>query len=128
ERTERYAASARATRYLQTRAEADYAALSNGIAAALNDVTLTADPARRLAIVENARKVLAEWPQSHYNYRQTEVRQMLGMLDEAIADLRAATGGSRFNLSLSTVTDPPLVIEPLLPPLTPQEAIQNVLA
>jgi hypothetical protein len=127
ERTERYAASARATRYLQTRAEADYAALSNGIAAALNDVTLTADPARRLAIVENARKVLAEWPHSHYNYRQTEVRQMLGMLDEAIADLRAATGSSRFNLSLSTVTDPPVTIEPLLPPLTPQEAIQNVL-
>src|SRR6266487_3859723 len=52
ERTERYAASARATRYLQTRAENDYAALSNDIAAALNEVTLTTDPARRLAIVE----------------------------------------------------------------------------
>ena len=128
QRTERYAAGARATRYLQTRAEADYAALSNDIAAALNEVTLTSDPARRLAIVEHARKVLAEWPQSHYNYRQAEVRQMLGMLDEAIADLRAATGASRFSLSLSTVTDPPVVIEPLLPPLTPQEAIQNVLA
>src|SRR5206468_4559672 len=68
ERTQRYAANARATRYLQTRAEADYAALSNQIAAALNDVTLTSDPARRLAIVETARKVLAEWPHSHYNY------------------------------------------------------------
>jgi len=128
ERTERYAASARATRYLRTRAETDYAALSNDIAAALNDVTLTTDPARRLAIVETARKVLAEWPQSHYNYRQADVRQMLGMLDEAIADLRAATGGSRFNLSLSTVTNAPIAVEPLLAPPTPQEAIQQVLA
>jgi hypothetical protein len=58
----------------------------------------------------------------------TEVRQMLGMLDEAIADLRAATGGSRFNLSLTAFTDPPAVVEPLLPPPTPQEAIQNVLS
>src|SRR5206468_673600 len=79
ERTERYAANARATRYLQTQAENDYAALSNNVAAALNEVTLTTDPARRLAIVEHARKVLAEWPHSHYNYRQPEVRQMLGM-------------------------------------------------
>jgi hypothetical protein len=127
ERTERYAASARATHYAQTQAENDYAALSNAIAAALNDVTLTTDPVRRLAIVEAARKVLAEWPQNHYNYRLTEVRQMLGMLDEAIADLRAATGGSRFNLSLATFTDPPGSTEPLLPLPTPQEAIEDVL-
>jgi hypothetical protein len=127
DRTERYAANARATRYFQTQAENDYAALSNEIAAALNDVTLTTDPVRRLAIVEAARKVLADWPQNHYNYRLAEVRQMLGMLDEAIADLRAATGGSRFNLSLSTFTDPPASVEPLLPPPTPQQAIQDVL-
>jgi type II secretory pathway component PulJ len=127
ERTERYAANARATHYLQTRAENDYAALSNNIAAALNDVTLTADPARRLAIVENARRVLAEWPQTHYGYRHADIRQMLGMLDEAIADLRAATGAGRFNLSLSTFTDPPALLDPLLPPRTPQQAIEDVL-
>src|SRR5437762_1960276 len=111
------------------RAEAadDYAALSNENGAALKDLTLTTHPARRLAIVEAARKDLAEWPQNHYNYRQAEVRQMLGMLDEAIADLRAATGGSRFNLSLATFTDPPGSAEPLLPLPTPQEAIQDVL-
>jgi type II secretory pathway component PulJ len=127
ERTERYAANARASHYIQTRAENDYAALSNNIAAALNDVTLTADPARRLAIVVNARKVLAEWPQTHYGYRRAEIRQMLGRLDDAIADLRAATGASRFNLSLSTFTDPPTVLEPVLPQHTPQQAIEDVL-
>jgi hypothetical protein len=127
ERTERYAANARAARYVETQAENDYAALSGNIAAALNDVAVTSDPVRRLGIVERARKVLAEWPQNHYNYRQAEVRQMLGMFDEAIADLRAATGGNRFNLSLSAVTEPSAVIEPLLPAPTPQEAIEQVL-
>src|SRR5207247_3983506 len=54
-------------------------------------------------------------------------RQMLGRLDEASADLRAATGARRFSLSLSTVTDAPSIVEPLLAPPTPLEAIQNVL-
>jgi hypothetical protein len=127
ERTERYAANARSNHYIETRAENDYAAISNDIAAALNEVTLTTDPARRLAIVEKARRTLAEWPQHHYNYRRAEIRQMLGMLDEAIADLRAASGARRFDVSLSTLTDPPPIAEPLLPPPTPQQAIEDVL-
>jgi hypothetical protein len=128
DRTSRYGASARAAHYIATQADADYANLSNQIAQALNDVTLTSDPARRLAIVERARTVLAEWPQNHFNYRQAEVRQMLGMLDEAIADLRAASGTTRFNLSLSASVDPVTIAEPLLPPPTPKEAIEQVLA
>src|SRR6266545_106219 len=43
DRTTRYAASARATHYLQTQAENDYAALSNEVAATLNDVTQSTD-------------------------------------------------------------------------------------
>src|ERR1051325_10156121 len=74
DRTTRYGASARAAHYIATRADADYAALSNQIAQALNEVTFTSDPARRLAIVERARTGLAEWPQNHFNYRQNEVR------------------------------------------------------
>src|SRR5450759_2965594 len=92
DRTSRYAATARATHYVQTQADTDYAALSNEVARTLNDVAHTADPAERLAIVERARTMLADWPQNHFNYRQAEVRQMLSMLDEAIADLRAARG------------------------------------
>ena len=56
------------------------------------------DPAKRLGIVERARRRLADWPPTHYNYKQSDVRQMLGMLDEVIADLRAATGAQRFDL------------------------------
>ena len=87
----RYATIARASHYVETQAESDYAALSNDVAATLNEVAITAEPAQRLAIVQRARQTLADWPQNHYNYRAAEVRQLLGMLDEAIADLQAST-------------------------------------
>src|SRR6266404_949910 len=51
DRTSRYAASARATHYIQTQAETDYATLSNDVARTLNDVTQTTDAAKRLQLV-----------------------------------------------------------------------------
>jgi hypothetical protein len=127
DRTMRYAATARATHYIQTQADSDYAALSNEVALSLNDVAHTTDPAERLAIVERARRTLADWPQNHFNYRLSEVRQMLSMLDEAIVDLRAARTTTRFDLALSAYVDPPTIAEPLLPPPTPKESVEQVL-
>src|SRR5262249_8735982 len=119
--------TAQGKRYLETQADADYAELSNDVAATLNDIARTTDPRERLAIVEKARKALAEWPQNHYGYRQTQVKQMLAMLDGAIADLRATPGRGRFRLSLSAFADPPTIEEPMLPAPTPREAIEQVL-
>jgi hypothetical protein len=128
DRTSRYAATARASHYVETQAENDYAALSNDVAATLNDVAMTAEPSQRLAIVQRARQTLADWPQTHYNYRAAEVRQLLGMLDEAIADLQASRSPGRFALTLSAFTDPPAIVEPLLPPpATPRDAIEQML-
>ena len=127
-RTDRYAASAREAHYIQTQAELDYAALSNRITETLNRVTNSAPTATRVALVEAARRTLAEWPASHYNYRRAEVQQMLSLLDEAIADLRAADGGDRFALNILAFTDPPKLTEPLLPPPTPKEAIEQTLS
>lgn len=127
DRTTRYAAAARASHYLQFQAAADYAALSNEIARTLNEVAATSEPTQRIAIVERARTTLADWPQRHYNHRSTEVRQMLSMLDEAIADLRAASGARRFDLALTAFVDPPTIVEPLLPPPTLQESIEQTL-
>jgi len=106
DRTTRYAATARASRYVETQAENDFAALSNDVASTLNEVAATAEPSQRLAIVQRARQTLADWPQSHFNYRAAEVRQLLGMLDEAIADLQASRSPGRFSLSLTAFTDP----------------------
>jgi hypothetical protein len=127
ERTNRYAESARASRYLATRAEQDYGALSDEVAQALSDISKVQDAPGRLAIVERARKTLAEWPSAHYNYKQEEVRQMIGTLDEAIADLRAAAGLRRFDLAFVAAVELPETREPLLPKPTPREAIEQTL-
>jgi hypothetical protein len=127
DRTNRYTESARASRYAATRGEEDYVVLSNTVSRALNEGTFATDPARRLAIVENARKTLAEWPPGHFNYRQGDVRQMLSMLDEAIADLRSSSGSSRFELSLVAVAEPASSPEPLLPPPGPTQAVEQLL-
>ena len=127
DRTERYAASARSGRYLETQAENDYTTLSNQVTESLNEIGRTDDPARRLAIVEDARKTLAEWPASHYNYREADIRQLLTMLDVAIADIRARSGQLRFDLNLVAFATPPPPTEPLLPAPTLRESIEQVL-
>jgi hypothetical protein len=127
DRTERYAASARSGRYLETQAESDYTTLSNQVTELLAEVARTDDPGRRLAIIEDARKTLAEWPANHYNYREADIRQMLTMLDVAIADIRATSGQGRFNLNLVAFATQPPPNEPLLPAPTLRESIEQVL-
>jgi hypothetical protein len=127
-RTARYAESARAQRYFATKADADYAELTSQVATALAGVSTTTDPAARVAIAEKARKLLAEWPRTHYNYRQAEIGPMLGMLDEIVAELRALSGADQFDLTFVARTDAPVVHEVMLPLPTPQEAIEQVLA
>lgn len=127
DRTSRYAESARAARYLATHAETQYAELTAELSEALNDVVLTSDSQERLAIIERARETLAEWPGNHYNYKKEEIRQMLGILDEALADLRASAGVDEFDLSFVTSVGPEPPREELLPRPTPKEAIEQVL-
>jgi hypothetical protein len=127
-RTSRYTHAARAARYFETSAEADFAALSSRMTQALNQLMETDDAERRLAIAQNARKMLASWPNDHYNYRLDEVREMLSLLDEAIADLRAAAGEGRFDLSLTAFADPAETAESLAAPPGPREAIEQLLA
>jgi hypothetical protein len=125
--TERYAESARATRYAETRGEADFVSMTAEVAAALNTIGHSENPSRRLDIAVAARRRLADWPATHYGYRQTDVRQILGLLDEAIAELRAATGAREFDLSFVASPDPPPPMA-LLPEPTPAEAVQQAVA
>ncbi len=126
-RTNAYAETLRATRYRATRAETDYAELSGRVAQTLNAVGLTADAGERLKLVERARKTLAEWPASHYNYRLDEIMEMLGVLDEAIAHLHAAAGADTFDLSLVAVGEAPTSSEPLLPDPSARDTIESTL-
>jgi hypothetical protein len=128
-RTERYAVSARSGRYIETQAESDYTELSNQVTQTLNDVGLASDPATRLDLIEGARRTLVAWPADHFNYREPDIRQLVTMLDAAIADLRSA-GQARqgqFAFNLVALSSPSPVYEPLLAAPTLKESIEQVL-
>ena len=127
ERTDRYAASARYQHYAATRAEEDFSRLSNDVARVLNEVALTKEPHKALQIAEQARQTLADWPRQHYGYRQRDVREIVGLLDEAISDLRAAAGIGAFDLSfVAMAADVPL--EPMYGMPAPRELVTQLLA
>ena len=123
-RTDQYAEAARAQRYADTRGEQDFAALSNEVARTLNDVAHTEDPARRLALADQARRVLAEWPSRNYGYRARDVAQLSALLDEVVSELRVAAGQSRFDLALVATTMPPPPM-PLMAPPSFRESIEQ---
>jgi hypothetical protein len=100
ERTDRYSDAVRARRYAETRGENDFAGLSSRVAEALNQITLTSDPSRRLAMAVEARGNLARWPADNYGYRAADVAQLVNLLDEVISELRVAAGQSSFDVSL----------------------------
>ena len=87
-RTDAYATSARYQQYASTRGDEDFQLLSNEVARVLNDIALTTDRDRALATAEQARRTLADWPRAHYGYRQDEVREIIGLIDESIARLK----------------------------------------
>ncbi len=137
-RTERYAQSARSGHYIQTQAENDYTALSNDVAQTIDQIEQTSDPVRRVALAQRARRTLAGWPSEHFNYRENDVRQLVTMLDAAIAGLQtdaqtpqptasAPAGDGRFAFNLVAFSSQPPPLEPLLPAPTLRESIEQVL-
>jgi hypothetical protein len=124
-RTDAYAASARYQQYASTRGDEDFQLLSNEVARVLNDIALTTDRDRALAIAEQARRTLADWPRAHYGYRQDEVREIIGLLDESIARLKGNRGPTEFQLALVTSTPQGLQEPPASMP-TPREQLEQI--
>ena len=114
EKTDAYANAVRAKRYADTRGEDDYALLVGQVTAALNDITVTADPVRRLLMAEEARRNLAAWPSANYGFKAGEVARLVSLFDDAIAEMKAAAGQG-FELSLVAMTEP-APAAPLIPP------------
>lgn len=125
-RTERYANSARFQQYAQTRGEEDFRALNDDVARVLNEIAVTTDRARAMELASRARAALATWPLTHQGYRQDDVREIVGLIDEAIAGLRASAGQTSFELSLVASLPAP-ELEPMLGMPTPAEQLDQVI-
>jgi hypothetical protein len=119
-RTERYSESVRAAHYAATRGDEDFAQLSSEVARVLNEIAVSPDRTRALALAQRAHDVLTQWPKDHYHYRENEIREILSIIDNAIANLRGEPAG-RFDVSLVS-TGAELIRE--LPPALPNEKAQ----
>jgi len=126
DRTDAYRDAVRAERYASSHGEGDFAALSGEVARVLNEVALAESDARRLALIEQARRRLAAWPADHYNYRLKDVREIVQLLDEALSELRASTGTDSFDLNLVAMAETAPATT-LLPDPGPSESIAQAL-
>jgi hypothetical protein len=124
DQTDRYAEAVHAKRYGDTRGEEDFALLTGRVVEALNIVALTPDPVRRLAMAQEARRNLMQWPAQNFGYRAAEVAQLSSMFDEVIAELRVAAGQPEFDLSLVATTTPAPPVE-LLPTPGLRESVEQ---
>jgi hypothetical protein len=125
-RTEAYATSARYQHYVATRAEADYQRLTDEVATLLNAIALSTDRARAIALAEQARLTLADWPRSHFGYRQHDVRDLVGLLDASISRLRTGALANRFEVSLVAMAEP-IETEPMAVMPTGREQLEQII-
>ena len=109
ERTNAYAQAARARWYADTQGENDFARLTREVADRLYQVGSMDNAAKRLALAEEARQRLIEWPQSHYGYRAAELAQLTTFLDQVVSELRVAAGQTQFDLALVAAATPSAV-------------------
>src|SRR4051812_34335536 len=124
ERTDAYAESVRATRYAATRGPDDFAMLSQAVSIALNDINSTADPARKIAMAQEARQNVMRWASEHFGYRAEGVAQLASVFDDLVADTRRRAGLPNAEMSLvAMMAAPPSV--PLLPPPTLRENVEQ---
>lgn len=128
ERTEQYTHAVRARRYAETRGADDFARLGHRVAEALNDIRLTPDPMRQLAMAEEARRNLARWPSQNFGYRAAEIDTLVETFDEVISELRIAAGQTGFELALAARTEPPPPVALLPAPDLEQSLAQAHLA
>jgi hypothetical protein len=99
-RTRRYADTMRARHYAATRGEVDYAAMTQDVQRTLSQLTSIQEPKKRLELAQQARARLLDWAAGTYGYRGAEVRELTGLLDDVIAELRAAAGERQFAVEL----------------------------
>jgi hypothetical protein len=126
ERTADYAYAMRAKRYAAMRGEADYLAMTDEVSRALDQLRGIEDAGRRLALADEARRRLLAWSRENYFYRSADIRELAGLFDAVIAELRAAAGEASFSMDLAMGPAQP-ALEPLLEVPTFRDSIELAL-
>jgi hypothetical protein len=124
ESTTRSAEAARARRYAATRGPNEFDNLLEEVSAVLTAVPSDPDPLGRVQRVEQARRRLLEWPDSHHGYRAGDVHEAVRALDQILNQLRSAAGAPGVDLTLSAPAPRPASIPPYQPP-TLLELLEN---
>ena len=123
-RTSQHAAFARQQWYAQSRGEEDFRRLSDDVATVLNTLVMTRDRTRALEMAQQVRGTLTAWARDHYGYRQRDVRDILTVLDEAIAKMRGPSAAGSFDVAL--VAEVPVApIEPVPTMPTAREQVED---
>jgi hypothetical protein len=121
-RTIRYAETMRAGFYAATRGEAEYTAMTANVARTLDEIAKTADRRVRLQRAEEARQRLLTWSREHYQYRDSDVRELIELFEALVNELRAESGEKAFSFDL-VAGQGSAVREVLLPAPSPRESI-----
>lgn len=126
DRTTRYARAVRAAYYAATSGEAEYRAVTSGIASTLDAIPAIPDAALRLQLAQEARDRLTTWSADHYDFHAAEVRQFVTQLDDVIASLQANVPNAHVSLAMTAgLVEPPA--ERVQRPPTLRESIEAAL-
>src|SRR6185436_976059 len=71
-----------------------------------------------------ARRMLADWPATHMNYRQRDVREIVALVEDAIAGLKGLPPNGGLDLKLVALSAPAL--EPLIGMPSPGEQLDQL--
>ena len=65
------------------------------------------------------------WPAAHHGYKAAEVAQLVGTFDDVVAEMRIASGGNQFDLSLVATAMPPAALPALMPALDVRGSLET---
>jgi hypothetical protein len=125
-RTTQYSEAGHARQYADSRGPADYSEMTAQVTETLAAIEKETDPRKRLAMAQDAKNRLVDWPKSHYGYRASEVNQLAGLFTDVISEIQQTTSRGRFAVDLMAGPAIPS-LPPPMPPLSLRESIEIAL-
>jgi hypothetical protein len=125
-RTSQYSEAGHARQYADSRGPSEYSQMTAEVSETLAAIEKESDPRKRLAMAQEARDRLLDWPKSHYGYRASEVGQLAGLFGDVIAEMKQTAGQARFAVDLMAGPAIPS-LPPPMPPLSLRESIELAL-